>query len=258
MPSLLRFSVSCSAALLRLLCVPPLEAAPPAPRLCCVPAAVSVPRAFACRSAACVSACVCCLCCRPACRRAFSLPPSCVPRAAFCVSCRVRAAASAPLFCLHSFLPCLLSASAFSACLLSCCLPAALLPAVLLLPCRVPLPLYVSAILQRRAACLLCRFFCLLPRFCAAFGIFVPSRRFAAFVGLFLRLCLPCLRRRFSACLRASFRGLPPASLLRCVSVPAAAFVSLRLIPAAAAFACAASPPAAAPACCSAPRLRLH
>ena len=142
MPSLLRFSVSCSAALLRLLCVPPLEAAPPAPRLCCVPAAVSVPRAFACRSAACVSACVCCLCCRPACRRAFSLPPSCVPRAAFCVSCRVRAAASAPLFCLHSFLPCLLSASAFSACLLSCCLPAALLPAVLLLPCRVHLSFF--------------------------------------------------------------------------------------------------------------------
>lgn len=139
-----------------------------------------------------------------------------------------------------------------AACLLLCCLPFCSCRAACLCP------LCVSAILQRRAACLLCRFFCPLPRFCAAFGIFVPSRRFACFVGLFLRLCLPCLRRRFSACLRASFRGAPPASLLRCVSVPAAAFVSLRLIPAAAAFACAASPPAAAPACCSAPRLRLH
>ena len=139
MPSLLRFSVSCCAALLRLLCVPPLEAAPPAPRLCCVPAAVSVPRAFA----------------VPLRRlrlrlRLLPLLPSCLPpcffpaavlRAACCFlrllprpCCRL-CSALLPAFVFAV----LLSASAFSACLLSCCLPAALLPAVLLLPCRVPL-----------------------------------------------------------------------------------------------------------------------
>lgn len=186
-------------------------------------------------------------CRRPACR----VPPSASPAAS--VLPPLLRSSACIRFCRACSLPLpSLPACSPAACLLLCCLPFCSCRAACLCP------LYVSAILQRRAACLLCRFFCLLPRFCAAFGIFVPSRRFAAFVGLFLRLCLPCLRRRFSACLRASFRGLPPASLLRCVSVPAAAFVSLRLIPAAAAFACAASPPAAAPACCSAPRLRLH
>ena len=107
-----------------------IRGAPPALRLCCVPAAVSVPRAFACRSAACVSACVCCLCCRPACRRAFSLPavlPCRVPPS--CVSCRLRAAASALLSCLPSFLPCLpallLPACCFAACRFASAVPRA-------------------------------------------------------------------------------------------------------------------------------------
>lgn len=250
-PSLLRFPVSCCAALLRLLRLPPLEAAPPALRLClracrrfraacfcrAAPPPASPP-AFAAFAAVLPAAVLfpCLPSCRAACRLLRLLPRPC---------CRL-CSALLPAFVFA------VPACSPAACLLLCCLPFCFCRAACLCP------LCVSAILQRRAACLLCRFFCLLPRFCAAFGIFVPSRRFARFVGLFLRLCLPCLRRRFSACLRASFRGAPPASLLRCVSVPAAAFVSLRLIPAAAAFACAASPPAAAPACCSAPRLRLH
>lgn len=203
-----------------------------------------------CRSAACVSACVCCLCCRPACRRAFSLPavlPCRVPP--LCVSCRLRAAASALLSCLPPFLP---------------CLPALLLPACcfaacrFVLPCRVPLSFVrfryspkarrVPALpLFLPSAALLCCVWCL----CTFVPLRVLCRPFCA------SACRACAAASLPA-VPASFRGLPPASLLRCVSVPAAAFVSLRLIPAAAAFACAASLPAAAPACCSAPRLRLH
>lgn len=131
-------------------------------------------------------------CRRPACRvlpsaspAASVLPP--LLRSPACLRfCR---ACSLPL-------PSLLACSP-AACLLLCCLPFCSCRAACLCP------LCVSAILQRRAACLLCRFFCLLPRFCAAFGIFVPSRRFACFIGLFSAplpavpapplLCLPCL-----------------------------------------------------------------